>query len=56
MIAVVVPKCSAILGRLGKKLFIASIEMLASSTKVNILGWVLLSKKRDLESFIIATR
>jgi len=47
MIAVVVPKCRAILGRLGKKLFIASIEMLASSTKVNILGWVLRSKKRD---------
>ena len=44
MIAVVVPKCSAIFGRLGKKLFIASIEMLASSTKVNMLGWVLRSK------------
>jgi hypothetical protein len=38
MIAVVVPKCTAIPGRLGKKLFIANIETLASSTKVNMLG------------------
>jgi hypothetical protein len=44
------------LGRLGKKLFIASIEMLASNTKVSILGWVLRSRKRDLGNSVIAKR
>ena len=56
MIAVVEPKCIAILGRLGKKLFIAKIEMLAKSTSVNILGWVLRSKKRDLGKSTITCR
>ena len=56
MTAVVVLQCSAILGKLGKKLSTASIDMEASKTKVNILGWVLRLKKTRLRKFFSLQR
>ena len=48
IIAVDVLKKTAIMSKVGRKLFIASAEMLDSSINVSILGWVELSRKREV--------